>query len=135
MMRLVDSPHHQLLSFRFALSHEPSAVMGVKYVILPKKTTHFCPSVVVRALKAIENASTSFQKYLRAISGRLPIYDRRQYGRCAFAEARKRGCHRPSSTRGASVVSQLGCVEMTLCINEKRWSGSFWGLTSTLNLT
>ena len=65
----------------------------------------------------------------------FPIYDRRQYGSLALANPRNRGCHIPKRIRGASAVSQLGCADITSCINAKSLSGSFCTLTSTLNLT
>jgi hypothetical protein len=83
----------------------------------------------------MENASQSFQKYLRAMKVLTPICDLRQFGKYNFANWRKRGCQSPKRIRGARSVCQAGCAEMISCIREKSLSGSFWTLTSTLNLT
>jgi hypothetical protein len=124
---LIDSPHKKLLSRSLAFHSKPEnkAVNTVFIYTSGAKTTNLYPSVVVSAANAIENASTSFQKYFLAIYGLLPIYERRQYGKLALANDKNLGCHSPRRIRGASIVSQSGCAEMILCMSENKRSGSF----------
>lgn len=42
------------------------------------KTTHFCPSAVVKLPKLIENVSHSIQKYFLAMLTLFPMYERLQ---------------------------------------------------------
>jgi hypothetical protein len=97
--------------------------------------THFSPSALASASNSTENASQSAQKYFFAVWMLRPMYERRQKGRIRLQGARKRGCQRPMSKRGASTVSHSDCAEMIACMSWKRCSGSFWIFTSTLNLT
>jgi hypothetical protein len=82
----------------------------------------------------MENASQSFQKYFRAMSGAEPMCDRLQYGMCILAALKKRGCQSPRIIRGASLVSHSGYEVIIPFISEKTRSGSLYTFTSMLNL-
>lgn len=82
----------------------------------------------------MENASHSFQKYFRAMSGAKPMCDRLKYGTCVLAALMKRGCQSPRMMRGVSFVSHSGYDVMILFIKEKTRSGSLNTFTSMLNL-
>lgn len=56
-------------------------------------------------------------------------------GRFSIAGSMNLGCQSPSTIRGASLVSQSGCALMILDMRENNLTGSFCGLTSTLNFT
>ncbi len=95
---------------------------------------HFSPSAVTRPGNHMENASHSFQKYFRAMSGEVPMCDRLKYGTCVLAAFTKRGCQSPRMIRGASFVSHSEYEVMILLISEKTRSGSLNTFTSMLNL-
>jgi len=99
------------------------------------KNTDFSPSAVASAGNHIENASQSFQKYFRAMSGAGPMWDRLQYGRCTLAALKKRGCQSPRMMRGASLASHSGYEAIISFISVKTRSGSLYTFTSILNLT
>lgn len=136
VFRLVDCPHHDLLACCLALITESGSDVYIrKWGFRPEGHTYFDPSALIRDAKAIEKTSTSFQKYLRANAVDTPMCERRQYGNLVLAGAINKGCHSPSKIRGASFVSQSGTAEIRSCMRENKRSGSFWTLTSTLNLT
>src|SRR6266852_2269681 len=95
---------------------------------------HFSPSAVARPGNHMENASHSFQKYFRAMSGAQPMCDRLKYGTWVLAAFTKRGCQSPRMMRGGSFVSHSGYDVMILFISEKTRSGSLNTFTSMLNL-
>lgn len=75
----VNCPHHQVLARSFALQSEPRGTSGQgEDQSIHDDATNFCPSAEVRAPNAIEKASQSAQKYLRAMYGLFPMYERRQ---------------------------------------------------------
>src|SRR5258708_38267777 len=92
---------------------------------------HFSPSAVTRPGNHMENASQSFKKYFRAMSGALPMCDRLKYGTYSLAAFTKRGCQSPRMIRGVSFVSHSGYEIMILLISQQTRSRSLVTFTCT----
>ena len=134
--RFIDCPNHDILPSHLTFLSEPGKFDQALHIEREAKgNTNFWPSAVVSDANEIENAWQSCQKYFLAIATLYPIYERRQYGKRCFANGKNRGCQSPKRIRGARVDSQFGWEIMMSCISVNNLSGSFWILTSTLNLT